>query len=128
MKPQLLPHQHWGLELRTSLTKAGMVRNVVRNSPTHLASLSVRLVGVTTQGEPAFLLLFQRYNRNVLNKTIHISESHNEAAQQDRAFWSTQTAQARLQHLLELRRMNYGTDRVSSRLLRVLEITQRTPR
>jgi hypothetical protein len=24
--------------------------------------------------------------------------------------------------------MNYGTDRVSSRLLRVLEITQRTPR
>jgi len=33
-----------------------------------------------------------------------------------------------LQHALELRRMNYGTDRVSSRLQRVLEITQRTPR
>ena len=51
--------------------------------------------------------------------------SHVEAAQQDRAFWSTQTVHARLQHVLELRRMNYGTDRVSSRLLRVLEIAQR---
>jgi hypothetical protein len=63
-----------------------------------------------------------------MNKTIQISGSHIEAAQQDRAFWSIQTVQARLQHVLELRRMNYGTDRVSSRLLRVLEITQRTPR
>ena len=30
LKPPPLPHQHWGLELRTSLTGAGMVRNVVR--------------------------------------------------------------------------------------------------
>ena len=44
LKPQPLPHQHWGLELRTSLTKAGMVRNVERYSPTHHASPSVRLV------------------------------------------------------------------------------------
>jgi len=29
---QPLPHQHWGLELRTSLTGAGMARNVLRNS------------------------------------------------------------------------------------------------
>jgi len=63
-----------------------------------------------------------------MNKSIQISGSHIEATQQDRAFWSTQTVQARLHHVLELRRMNYGTDRVSSRLLRVLEITQRTPR
>jgi len=38
LKPQPQPRQHWGLELRTSLTKAGMVRNVVRNSPPHLTS------------------------------------------------------------------------------------------
>ena len=45
LEPQPLPHQYWGLELRTSLTKAGMVRNVVRNSPTHHASPSPSLVG-----------------------------------------------------------------------------------
>ena len=37
LKPQPLPHQYWGLEYRTIPTEAGMVRNVVRNSPTHLA-------------------------------------------------------------------------------------------
>ena len=52
-----------------------------------------------------------------MNKTIQIAASHGEAAQRDRAFWAAQTPQARLQHALELRRMNYGTDRVSSRLL-----------
>ena len=63
-----------------------------------------------------------------MNKTIEIAASHIEASQLDKAFWASQTTNARLQHALELRRMNYGTDRVSSRLLRVLEITQRTPR
>jgi len=60
-----------------------------------------------------------------MNQTIQIAAPHGEATQRDRAFWATQTPQARLQHALELRRMNYGTDRVSSRLRRVLEITQR---
>ena len=60
-----------------------------------------------------------------MNKTIHIAASHDEAAQRDRAFWAAQTPQARLQHALELRRMNYGTDRASLKLRRVLEITQR---
>jgi len=36
--------------------------------------------------------------------------------------------EARLKHALELRKVNYGTDRVSSRLQRVLEITQRPSR
>ena len=40
LKPQRLPHQYWGLEFRTSLTKAGMVRNVVP----HLAPYPLRLV------------------------------------------------------------------------------------
>jgi len=63
-----------------------------------------------------------------MNKTIQIAASHNEASQLDKAFWASQTPHDRLQHALELRRMNYGTDRVSSRLRRVLEITQRPPR
>lgn len=63
-----------------------------------------------------------------MNKTIQIAASHDVASQLDKAFWATQTPHARLQHALELRRMNYGKDRVSSRLLRVLVITQRTPR
>ena len=68
---------------------------------------------------------FDRYAKNAMNKTIQIAASHGEAAQRGRAFWATQTPQSRLQLALELRRMNYGTDRVSSRLRRVLEITQR---
>ena len=44
LKPQPKPHQHRGLELRTSLTKAGMVRNVERYSPTHLTSSIQRLL------------------------------------------------------------------------------------
>ena len=69
-----------------------------------------------------------RYNEYVINRSIEVVGSFAEAAQSDKEFWSTQTPLARLQHALELRRMNYGTDRVSSRLQRVLEITQRTPR
>ena len=69
-----------------------------------------------------------RYNEYVINRSIEVVGSFAEAAQSDKEYWSTQTPLARLQHALELRRMNYGTDRVSSRLQRVLEITQRTPR
>ena len=53
LEPQPLPHQYWGLELRTSLTKAGMVRNVVRNSPTHLASSIWRLLESAQSGKNA---------------------------------------------------------------------------
>ena len=63
-----------------------------------------------------------------MKKTIEIATSHDDAAISDKEFWFSQTREARLQHALELRRINYGTDRVSSRLQRVLEITQRTPR
>ena len=63
-----------------------------------------------------------------MKKTIEIAASHRDAAVSDKDFWASQTRDARLQHALELRRINYGTDRVSSRLQRVLEITQRTPR
>ncbi|MGA0082003.1 MAG: hypothetical protein ACO3IT_09605, partial [Ilumatobacteraceae bacterium] len=62
------------------------------------------------------------------NRSIEVVGSFAEAAQADKEYWLKQTPHARLQHALELRRMNYGTDRVSSRLQRVLEITQRTPR
>ena len=60
-----------------------------------------------------------------MNQTIQIAAPHGEAAQRDRAFWAAQTPQARLQHTIELRRTNRGIDRVSSRLRRILEITQR---
>ena len=69
-----------------------------------------------------------RYNISVNNRSIEVVGSFAEAAQADKEYWLSQTPHARLQHALELRRMNYGTDRVSSRLQRVLEITQRTPR
>ena len=51
LKPQPLPLQHWDLELRTSLTKAGMVRNVVRNSPTHPSSFLWRLLSLWQVGD-----------------------------------------------------------------------------
>jgi hypothetical protein len=61
-------------------------------------------------------------------KVIEIADSHEEAAKADKAFWATQTPQARLRHTFELRRLNYGTNRISNRLQRVLEITQRPSR
>jgi hypothetical protein len=48
-----------------------------------------------------------------------------DAAAADRAYWHSQTPEACLQHALELRRINYGADRVSARIERVLEITRR---
>ena len=63
-----------------------------------------------------------------MKKTVEVVASHEEVAQLDKAYWARQTPEARLRHALELRRINYGTDRVSSRLQRVLEITQRPPR
>ncbi len=48
-----------------------------------------------------------------------------DAAAADRAYWHLQTPEACLQHALELRRINYGADRVSARIERVLEITRR---
>ena len=64
----------------------------------------------------------------MLKRTISVATSHSDAAKLDKAFWATQSPQARLEHALELRKVNYGTDRVSSRLQRVLEITQRPSR
>ena len=63
-----------------------------------------------------------------MKKSLEIVSLHSDVASSDKDFWATQTPQARLQYALELRRINYGTDRVSSRLQRVLEITQRPPR
>ena len=59
-----------------------------------------------------------------MKKSLEIVSSHHDAAQSDKEFWADKSTSARLQHALELRRINYGTDRVSSRLQRVLEITQ----
>ena len=64
----------------------------------------------------------------MLKRTISVATSHSAAAKLDKAFWVIQSPQARLEHALELRKVNYGTDRVSSRLQRVLEITQRPSR
>ncbi|MEY3358713.1 MAG: hypothetical protein RIR87_1772, partial [Actinomycetota bacterium] len=36
-------------------------------------------------------------------KVIEIADSHEEAAKADKAFWATQTPQARLRHTFELR-------------------------
>jgi hypothetical protein len=54
--------------------------------------------------------------------------THVDAAQADREFWFNQTPADRIRHVLELRRINYGTDRVSARLQRVLEVIDRPRR
>ena len=51
LKHPPVPHQHWAWELRTSLTKAGMVRNVVRNLPTHFSSFLWRLLSLWQVGD-----------------------------------------------------------------------------
>lgn len=56
---------------------------------------------------------------------VEVVTSFEAAAVADRNYWHSQTPEACLQHALELRRINYGTDRASGRLQRVLEITRR---
>ena len=48
-----------------------------------------------------------------------------DASAADRAYWHSQTPEACPQNALELRRINFGADRVSARIERVLEITRR---
>ena len=58
-----------------------------------------------------------------LDKTkISVSESFDET--ETLAFWHAQSPEARLRHVEQLRRMNYG-HRASARLQRLLEIARR---
>jgi len=57
-----------------------------------------------------------------MEKSIVIVSSHAEAESDDIAYWHTQTRDARIRHMFELRRLNYGPDRVSERLQRILEV------
>jgi hypothetical protein len=58
-----------------------------------------------------------------IDKTkVSVSESFKDS--EGLGFWHAQTPEARLRHVEQLRRMNYG-NRASSRLQRLLEIAQR---
>ena len=61
-------------------------------------------------------------------ETVEIVTKFDDADHTDRVYWWSQSPNDRLAHALMLRRLNYGTDRVSARLQRVLEITQHPPR
>ena len=61
-------------------------------------------------------------------QTVDIVTKFDDADHADRVFWWSQSPNDRLAHALMLRRLNYGTDRVSARLQRVLEIIQRPRR
>jgi hypothetical protein len=52
------------------------------------------------------------------------ARSFAEAEAEDKAFWWSQTPQARLRHLEELRRLNYGHARTTARLQRAIEFAQ----
>ena len=58
----------------------------------------------------------------MLNRSVQVFDSHADADQADKEFWWAQTPEARLQHLLLLRRINYGPDRVSSGLHEFLRL------
>jgi len=57
-----------------------------------------------------------------MERSVQIFDSHEEAERAENEYWWAQTPAERLRQLLLLRRINYGSDRVSSRLQRVLEI------
>ena len=61
----------------------------------------------------------------VLDKTaFSVVSSFDEADEDDRQYWWTQSAEARLRYLEQLRHLNYG-HHATARLQRVLEIVQR---
>jgi hypothetical protein len=56
-----------------------------------------------------------------------VIDSFDQAEIDDREYWHARTPAERMNHLSRLRRINYGTDRVSARLRRILEVVDRTP-
>jgi hypothetical protein len=62
-----------------------------------------------------------------LDKTVITVTPLTEAVD-DKAYWLSKTRYERLQAVEILRQLNYGYDRSTARLQRVLEITQRSPR
>jgi hypothetical protein len=62
-----------------------------------------------------------RIDRTALTVSADFDES------ETTRWWHTQTAEARLRHMMALRTMNYG-DRASAGLQRVLEIAEFPPR
>jgi hypothetical protein len=61
-----------------------------------------------------------------IKPVITWANSFAECEAEDKAFWLSQSPQARLRHIEELRRMNYGHARATARLQRVIEFTQQT--
>jgi len=51
--------------------------------------------------------------------------SFDEADAADRRYWWSRTPAERVAHVIWLRRMNYGADRASGRLCRLLEVVDR---
>jgi hypothetical protein len=58
----------------------------------------------------------------MVNKRDIVVSTHVDAECADIAYWRSQSPEARLQHQLELRIMNYGIDQVSEEFRRILEI------
>jgi hypothetical protein len=57
-----------------------------------------------------------------MEKSIVFVSSLAEAESDDIAYWHDQAPDARIRHLFELRRLNYGSHRISERLQRILEV------
>ncbi|CAN0331974.1 unnamed protein product [Phaeothamnion confervicola] len=63
-----------------------------------------------------------------VERTLQVFSSFAEAEESDRQYWWSQTAEARMAHLEELRRIAYGYDPATSRLQRFLEVVERPGR
>ncbi len=61
---------------------------------------------------------------NQLIKSISLSSSFKEIELEDKSFWISQSPNKRLEHIEELRKINYGKE-ATKRLQRVLQVTKR---
>jgi hypothetical protein len=63
-----------------------------------------------------------------MDKTAFSVVSLDQADAEDKAYWRTQSPEARLEALELMRQVMYGYDPLSDRIERVLEVVKRPPR
>ncbi|NDD29943.1 MAG: hypothetical protein EB084_16935 [Proteobacteria bacterium] len=60
-----------------------------------------------------------------VKRVIEVFHSYSDEEQRNREYWWSRSPEERLQHIEELRRINYGNAITDSRLQRVLEVARR---
>lgn len=60
-----------------------------------------------------------------VKRVIEVFHSYSDEEQRTREYWWSRSPEERLQHMEELRRINYGNAITDTRLLRVLEVARR---